>query len=220
MIRTNGVVVVSPHLDDAVLSVGGWMLANPGCALVTVCAGVPGPLPLTHYDAQCGFVRGDQAVQGRRREDLRAAAVVDAVATHMQFLDCQYGGDFDDQAVRRPLARAMVGAHTVLVPLGMLHRDHIDVARVGAAAAVLAKVPKVLAYEELPYRVVEPEETARAMQRCAERGWEVGDVQVWDGRPRARKAAAVACYSSQLAGLDTEACMVPERLHQLTPPPG
>lgn len=34
-------LVVSPHLDDAVLSCGCWLASRPGAAVVTVFAGRP-----------------------------------------------------------------------------------------------------------------------------------------------------------------------------------
>jgi hypothetical protein len=34
-------VVLSPHLDDAVLSVGRFLAANPGTVVITVFAGIP-----------------------------------------------------------------------------------------------------------------------------------------------------------------------------------
>ena len=48
-------VVLSPHLDDAVLSVGRFLAASPGTVVITVFAGIPGGLGLTRYDRSCGF---------------------------------------------------------------------------------------------------------------------------------------------------------------------
>jgi hypothetical protein len=49
-------LVVSPHLDDAVLSCGRWLAAHPGTLVVTVFAGVPSNgNRLTDWDARCGF---------------------------------------------------------------------------------------------------------------------------------------------------------------------
>ncbi len=89
-------LVVSPHLDDAVLSVGGLLAAIAAAGRSSVVATVfAGPAPA---GAPSAFVRelherwglGDEPVRGRRHEDERALARVGAAAVHLDFADAVY----------------------------------------------------------------------------------------------------------------------------------
>ena len=58
-------LIVSPHLDDAVLSVGQVMAGRPDMTVATVFSGVPrrcGPGDLTTYDRDCGFTSAAKAI--------------------------------------------------------------------------------------------------------------------------------------------------------------
>src|SRR6202158_5575221 len=74
------IVIVSPHLDDAVLGCALLMIANPGATVVTVFAGNPPayPTPLRSWDVQGGFGPGDDVMAVRRAEDRAALALLDA----------------------------------------------------------------------------------------------------------------------------------------------
>src|SRR3954469_18908439 len=91
MTRRVSVVLVSPHLDDGVLSCGELLAGHPGACLVTVFAGRPGPMALTGWDRDCGFSAGDDVVGARRAEDRAACEVLGATAVWLDFLDAQYG---------------------------------------------------------------------------------------------------------------------------------
>lgn len=99
-------IILSPHLDDGVLSCGGmiadWSRRGERVAILTVCAGSPpDPLPDSPIirelhdrwarSAPPGAVFGDAAAM-RRAEDLRAAlALGESVeAVHLPYLDCIY----------------------------------------------------------------------------------------------------------------------------------
>jgi hypothetical protein len=81
-------VVLSPHLDDAVLSTGMWLTNHPGSTVVTVCAGLPGPgIPASNWDKAGGFQDADEAVLARRQEDEAALQVLHADQYLLGFLD-------------------------------------------------------------------------------------------------------------------------------------
>ena len=68
-------LVISPHLDDVVISCGGLLLAHPGATVATLFAASP-PVytdPLNEHDTACGFQPGDDTMATRRVEDERAA---------------------------------------------------------------------------------------------------------------------------------------------------
>src|ERR1700716_1193952 len=68
------ILVLSPHLDDAVLGCGHLLAAHPGPTVLTVFAGAPDayPEPMTSWDRLAGFSRGDDPLVARRREDAGA----------------------------------------------------------------------------------------------------------------------------------------------------
>src|SRR5947208_5655387 len=81
--RTETVVVLSPHLDDAVFSLGAWLHheARVGATLriLTVLANDPSvDRPAGSWDAECGFSSAAAAALARREEDRRACAIVGA----------------------------------------------------------------------------------------------------------------------------------------------
>ena len=66
-------LVISPHLDDAVISCGALLLADPGATVVTLFAASPAEYtnPLNEHDTECGFQPGDDTMAVRRDEDVR-----------------------------------------------------------------------------------------------------------------------------------------------------
>ena len=74
-------LVISPHLDDAVLSCGALLLAHPGATVATLFAASPPAYtdPLNEHDTDCGFRPGDDTMAVRREEDVRAMRAVGAV---------------------------------------------------------------------------------------------------------------------------------------------
>lgn len=91
-------VYLSPHLDDAVLSAGGWIheqtqAGNP-VEIWTIMCGDP---QLTEYSPfaqllhfRWGFASAEETVRRRREEDKTAAAILGATTVHFDFLDCIY----------------------------------------------------------------------------------------------------------------------------------
>lgn len=215
-----GLLLVSPHLDDAPLGCGELLARSSGAQVVTVMAGIPDTdLPLTHYDVNSGFTSAHQAVTERRREDRRALSVLGAVPRHLDFLDCQYAMPND----LGEIIAALVGwfdafpSDTVAIPVGIGHPDHETVARAARAALRNVAPRPIIAYEELPYRVLRPGAVEEALlgASIAE-----GLTYAFDPLEPARdglvwKRAALACYRSQAWALDETCCVVPERYWHL-----
>lgn len=90
--------VLSPHLDDAVLSCGGTLhrMARAGhrVEVVTVFAGdPPGPPPPFAQALYAVWGYGDAAMAGRRAEDRAALALLGAIPVHLDFPDVIYRRD-------------------------------------------------------------------------------------------------------------------------------
>ena len=80
-------VVISAHLDDAVLS--AFSAITPGSTVVTVLAGPPPAGTLGSWDALTGADDSARRLRERREEDRRALAGIAAVV-HLDFADGQY----------------------------------------------------------------------------------------------------------------------------------
>src|SRR5450432_1616608 len=86
------IVIVSPHLDDAVLGCSHLMAAHPGVTVVTVFAARPDeyPSPMEPWDTQCGFKEGDEVHVARRAEDKAALTLLDATPVWLDFVEHMY----------------------------------------------------------------------------------------------------------------------------------
>lgn len=213
-------LIVSPHLDDAVLSVGQVMAGRPDMTVATVFSGVPHDCQqLTSYDANCGFTHAAQAITVRRGEDSAALGVLSARPMWLDFADDQYEQPANEAAIVDALAAATADVVPALLigPLGLAHPDHHATRR--AYQRLIADHPTIEAwiYEDLPSRVLWPEEVPEALAWWKERGHrpELGFVGTG---PLARKQEALDCYASQrglLDALSEHAYLCPERLWRL-----
>ncbi len=202
------VLVVSPHLDDAVMSCGALIAAHPGTVVATVFAGrPPAGTPPTEWDRASGFGPGDDIVGHRRREDRRALRQLGAEPVWLRFRDAQYRDDYDGPRDLDEVADAIVsvidayGAATVVTPLGLFHDDHRDTRAACLRARSRTGDVAWLAYAESPYRALDGE-VERALDELRDVGIEphpAPPVPV----DRERKERAVTCYASQLRALDT-----------------
>jgi LmbE family N-acetylglucosaminyl deacetylase len=194
------VLIVSPHLDDAVFSCGQLLAAHPGASVVTVLAGEPSASqPLTEWDAESGFSSAGEAVRARLDEDAAACAAIGAVRTCLDLLDGQYERPpGHDERLRAELDR-VIGMHTsgpAYVPLGIRHADHQLVGDTARDLCAARGLP-VVVYEELPYRVEEPDEHTAARARVREAGWLL-EPRVEELGSLDAKSAAIDCYVSQV----------------------
>ena len=196
-------LVVSPHLDDAVLGCGAWIAAHPGARVLTVFAGVPpDPATLTEWDAACGFASAGEAIGARRAEDEAACDLLGAQAEWMDWCDDQYRVPAPPGALAAALGRALArhDPATVAVPLGLFHRDH-RLAHQAALRLLPAEPRRVwYAYEDALYRAI-PGLVQRRLARLERQGVTVTPVTA--SAQGAVKIRALACYASQLRGLAT-----------------
>jgi len=157
------IVVVSPHLDDAALSVPAWLATTGrGERVVVVTA----------------FSEGDALYPTRRAEDRAALAKLGVEALHLGLRDAPqrrgHAPSFrslilaeddeaehadDIEAIHAALLAAITGLvpDTVLLPLGV--GEHIDHRIIHAAHARLAE--RVGFYEDRPYALVQHAVRAR-----------------------------------------------------------
>lgn len=214
-------LIVSPHLDDAVLSVGQVMAGRPNMAVCTVFAGIPqNSGQQTSYDRDSGFHTATRAVIRRRAEDKGALHILHSRPIWLNFADDQYGEPADETAIVEALRKAVdqVRPTLLLGPLGLAHPDHHATRRAYQQLVSSCDIEAWI-YEDLPSRVLWPEEVPEALAWWKSMGHRLELGFVGTG-PLDRKQKALARYTSQLwalKGLNEHAYLVPERVWRLWP---
>ncbi len=202
-------LVVSPHLDDAVFSCGNLLAAHPDSVVATIMsADPPDTVDLTDWDRQCGFASSRDAMIARREEDRAALTLLSARPLWLDFQDRQYGMPPQVEQISAELMRAFQShlPRAVLLPLGLFHSDHVltHLACVRALAQWQTDEPPVqLAYEDSPYRASRGLLQQRLISLAAA-GVAATPVHLNTAERPGLKAQAVQCYGSQLKGLAPE----------------
>jgi LmbE family N-acetylglucosaminyl deacetylase len=183
------VAIVSPHLDDAVFSLGAAMsrAARAGARpfVLTVLAGDPASAaPAGEWDAEAGFRTAGEAAATRRAEDAEACRLLGVRAVWLPFSDHQYERGAPEAEILDAVVEA-VGDAAVLVPgFPLLHEDHRWLSELLDGAWERGRVG---VYAEQPY--------AAAHTAAPPHGWTQLSARLSDQR---RKLAAVRAYRSQM----------------------
>jgi LmbE family N-acetylglucosaminyl deacetylase len=147
--RVRRLTVVSPHLDDAVFSLGGTIatLADAGTdvSVLTIFAGDPeSDGPPTRWQERSGFASRAQAAHVLRAEDEAACELLGARPVWLPF-----ASGAPDDTILELLGPALSEADVVVVPgFPCTHEDHVRSAQL-TAAVVLPE--KLALYVEQPY---------------------------------------------------------------------
>ena len=147
-------LVLSPHLDDAVISCWHVLTSVPHLRVVNVFAGIPPPGFVTRWDRACGAEESAAHVRSRIDEDREILAAIGHEPEYFPFTDAQYTRRRPDQAaLDAVLAERLGSARAIFAPagLGFAHGDHL---LVRAYARTLARHGmRVTLYADLPYAV-------------------------------------------------------------------
>ena len=206
----SGRLVISPHPDDAVLSLGATILGlvarSEQVTLVTCFAGMPDPdAPASWWDARSGFERAVEAVAWRREEDRRACAVLGCDVLHLDVPDWPYRSGNREARLLEGLTPLIATAATVYLPAGIADNPDHELARRAALRASLDAGADVLPYAELPYAITGPEHDFLDdwWGRSSDGQWRPGRpiVSRVGATDWAQKLRAVLEYRSQLVPL-------------------
>jgi LmbE family N-acetylglucosaminyl deacetylase len=208
-------VVVSPHLDDAVLS-AAVQLMRPGAHLVTVCTGAPPEgTPPADWDQLTGATDPGSRVRERLVEDDRALATLGVQSTaRLDFPDAQHIPDVAERPTQDALVAALrphlTGAAEVWAPAGIGgHLDHL--ATRDAAIAATDPGTAVHHYADIPYSLgpgwPEPDVEAWLVEELDAPGGLTKTVHRLNPDARRRKVAALACYVTQIPALDEDGAL-------------
>jgi LmbE family N-acetylglucosaminyl deacetylase len=194
--------VISPHLDDAVLSCSQVLFAHPGSTVITVFAGRPPDGRWSSWDKKC-FRPGQDPMSVLQKEDREALGALAASPVHLPFLDAEYGTAYAIEEIAQVLAQyvdALV-PESVLVPLGILHVDHAATHK--AAIRLIRARPHIrwIIYEELPYRFEYPEHREARKRELQDEGFELSELTLPHDPNKQAKLRAIRRYKSQLRAL-------------------
>jgi LmbE family N-acetylglucosaminyl deacetylase len=203
------VVVLSPHLDDAVMSLGGTMhvLGRLGVAtrVVTLFAGDPERCtPPSYWDEHRGTKTAGEAFGERRDEDRAACDVLGVEPVWLPFIDDSYLARRDPDEIWAAVEPHLADAAAVLTPgTPLAHGDH----RYTTALAVerLGTSLPTLFYAEQPYSS-RPRylagyvrgRTPSTLEHIVDEKVEWSNVKL-DEASRDAKRDAAGCYTGEIA---------------------
>ena len=196
------IVVVSPHSDDGVLSLGAamarWGGAGIRVELLTVLGLDPASTtPTTGWDRRAGFSTEGEAARARREEDRRACALLGATPRWLPFGSVDFDRHGDDDDVRNAVEAALDGADLVFVPgFPLTHPDHEWLVR--RLVSDFKSDTKLALYAEQPYTSrtgAAPDVPAWLAEASGSGGFEAIDTRF---RDRVAKWRAIREYRSQL----------------------
>jgi LmbE family N-acetylglucosaminyl deacetylase len=220
LIPSGPLLLVSPHLDDAVFSCAALVERAEPIDVLTVASGAPDPPRQGWWDVQCGFASSAESIPARLAEDDAAFAGTPHRRAHLGLLELQYQpertpGEAELLAERvREWVTANPGG-IVAVPAGAgcsprltarwrrrllrqhcsppQHPDHVWVRDTVLGALTEATL---LLYEEIPYLWGEPADSE--VERAAARRGVTAEPLTVEVDP-AQKARRIAAYASQVA---------------------
>lgn len=211
-------IYISPHLDDAVLSAGGFIYEQTRSGnlveIWTVVCGFPPPGELTPFAQMLHQIWGtgtaEETVRLRREEDVEAARIVGAKTVHFDVPDCIYRRGPDGESlytdifvppheaeaylpdqIAQTIARRLEADDEVICQLGI--GGHVDHILVRQAAERLGRPLRYAA--DLPYLFNQPGELAlktAGMKESLHPITEAG-LKAW--------SEAAMAYKSQLSSL-------------------
>jgi LmbE family N-acetylglucosaminyl deacetylase len=216
-------LVLSPHLDDAALSIGGTIArftsAGEPTLVLTITAGSPPPGAIPSAFAaslhRAWGLGAAEVVALRRREDEAAMTLLGASALRLDLLDAIYRlpGSYDSEAaltgepaahdrleieLAAQLARILAASPGALVLAPLAVGVHVDHRLVHRAAIDLARRGHDVAfYEDFPYA----SKPAAVELRRAAIGGDLQPTTLAIEATIDRKIAAILAYTSQIAYL-------------------
>jgi LmbE family N-acetylglucosaminyl deacetylase len=190
------IVVISPHPDDAVLSLGATIAtttrAGHAVRVVTIFAGDEATtVEAGPWDRKSGFRTAADAARARALEDDAACRIVGAEAVRLPYLDKDYERVLIEDEIVRATVDAVGECDVVLIPgFPLANDDHTWLSRL--LLDRLEVDARIALYAEQPYATWTREAPAVAQP---ERDW---DVLIAPASAQAVKLRACRAYRSQI----------------------
>lgn len=215
-------LVISSHLDDAVLS-ASHVLMNAQCSVLTVFAGPPpDSITLTPWDALTGASSSSERYHERIAEDRRALSILGTVGHCLDEPEKQFrrGLGPNISRISNEIASRLPGVKTLWIPAGIgRDPDHLLARSITLSALHAPDITSVGFYADFPHIArygwaswitgLPAEKYLRPDMWLAS---EMGHIGLADKKlephvvklspaERERKRVAINAYSSQLAAL-------------------
>lgn len=213
--------VISPHLDDGVLSCGDYIkkLIDDGnsVTLITVFTGYPPSFDLSEagkeYHANCFL--SNNSMEFRKKEDIQACRLLGCDYIHLDYYECLYRKDpegnniypclnniyhldekSDESSIQKLIKEFLGIIHQfdcILAPLGLgEHADHLLLNKVMQSIDALNN-NKILYYQDIPYICYMNE----INKKITISGMKPVIVEISESEWQL-KVQAILCYRSQL----------------------
>jgi LmbE family N-acetylglucosaminyl deacetylase len=209
---TGSLLVISPHLDDAVLSCEALLKFARDVRVLTIFGGdAPSGAPIAEWDLQCGFSAGMNVMEARRTEDAQALATLGAIPLWGEELQEGYRTEPANLDRITALIIDTIDATSpshFLFPLGLKHPDHLMVAAASGNAARARELTTSFVYAERPY--AQAKKLGVVSTRRSElsaSGAEFATERLPRGVRRGDQSA-IRCYPTQLRGLRMSALRI------------
>ena len=211
-------VLISPHLDDSVISCGQFLAAHPGTTVVTVFAGIPAGYPdqPSRWSVLGGFTAADDVVQIRRDEDRRALARLGCVPRWLDFLESMFVADGQTVATAPEIAEELesvldeLDPSVVLLPFGLANPEHVVVHDAAllvrerwAARQRRTRPVDWVAYEDVAYKHIPGQLAWRVARLFRSAVWPTPVAMPVDPSPDAKREA-MGEYPSQVRALEAD----------------
>ena len=212
-------IIMSPHFDDAVLSLGGLIATAPRRSIVvTVFAGTPAEGVVGRWDQRSGFKTASAAMHARALENEAALASLGVPAggiVNLDFLDRQYRPENEIVAeglqaaigeIVRQITESHAGPVAVFAPASPWHPDHrlVTDAIVTLWRTRALNGAQTLLYQDQPYTYLELRRRTLTPLRFA--SFDAGNARGVSAHPHwlgfddaaaAKKRRAIGYYRSQ-----------------------
>jgi LmbE family N-acetylglucosaminyl deacetylase len=192
-------LILCPHTDDAIFSLGDYLVNNKGFTIAASFAGVP-------LDPA-----GNKKHTILRKEHDDACAVVDAKVINGDLLDDVYGKQNIEELTSWVL-EVIKSYENVYIPLGIHHPDHVMLSDL-----LLSLIPSMpdknfFVYAELPYWVLYPELFKQRLN-LFEKDYKLDSINI---DFTINKIDAIKCYDSQIDQNLIEKLIVKEYLWKIS----
>jgi LmbE family N-acetylglucosaminyl deacetylase len=196
------ILVLSSHLDDAVLSCGQFLYAHPSTTVVTVLAGAPDAIHEGYNSSTTGKRYAPDAIDVRRDEDRKALGLLGATPVWLDLLDADYSAQRPQEdfvtVIRAEIARVLEQTKpaSIFAPLGLMHPDHVAVSDACFELTVNSTSTWYL-YMDLPYGLASRRVLSRRLSTVTQRV-HLMELSSYNSEPGI-KEQAVNLYASQYA---------------------
>jgi LmbE family N-acetylglucosaminyl deacetylase len=194
------VLVISTHLDDAVLSCAQFIHSQSDTTVVTVFAGAPRAIHKGWNSATTGEAYAPNAMQKRRSEDAKALMKLGARSESLDFEEDEYlkrrRSDRELAEIQDSIQATIQRTRpsSILSPLGLYHVDHLDVSNI--CSEILRRATcKWFLYMDLPYGFADPTAVTQKLEAMP-REIELEQLAPFSGDPQI-KDQTMRLYATQ-----------------------